>query len=45
MARGSFNEPGVLMAFEETSEELAVNAASLKFDLDDLVPQANAGHR
>jgi circadian clock protein KaiC len=32
-----FSEPGVLMAFEETSEELVVNAASLKFDLDDLV--------
>ncbi|HLX36833.1 MAG TPA: circadian clock protein KaiC [Candidatus Binataceae bacterium] len=32
-----FSEPGVLMAFEETSDELAVNAASLKFDLDDLV--------
>jgi circadian clock protein KaiC len=31
-----FSEPGVLMAFEETSEELVVNAASLKFDLDDL---------
>ena len=33
----NFSEPGVLMAFEETSEELVVNAASLKFDLDDLV--------
>ena len=32
-----FSEPGVLMAFEETSDELVVNAASLKFDLDDLV--------
>ncbi len=32
-----FSEPGVLMAFEETSEELVVNAASLKFDLDELV--------
>jgi circadian clock protein KaiC len=32
-----FSEPGVLMAFEETSEELIVNAASLKFDLDELV--------
>jgi len=32
-----YSEPGVLMAFEETSEELIVNAASLKFDLDDLV--------
>lgn len=32
-----FSEPGVLMAFEETSDELVVNAASLKFDLDQLV--------
>src|SRR5579862_6354433 len=32
-----FSEPGVLMAFEETSEELVVNAASLKFDLGELV--------
>jgi len=32
-----FNEPGVLMSFEETSEELAVNVASLGFDLEDLV--------
>ncbi len=31
-----YSEPGVLMAFEETSEELVVNAASLKFDLDEL---------
>jgi circadian clock protein KaiC len=31
-----FGEPGVLMAFEETTEELIVNAASLKFDLDQL---------
>jgi circadian clock protein KaiC len=28
-----FNEPGVFMAFEETSEELAKNVASLGFDL------------
>ena len=31
-----FNEPGVLMAFEETAEELAANVASLGFDLKDL---------
>jgi circadian clock protein KaiC len=31
-----FNEPGVLMAFEETSEELAANVASLGFDLKGL---------
>jgi len=32
-----FNEPGVFMSFEETSEELAANVRSLGFDLDDLV--------
>lgn len=32
-----FDEPGVFMAFEERSEELAVNVASLGYDLDDLV--------
>jgi circadian clock protein KaiC len=31
-----FNEPGVLMAFEETADELAANVASLGFDLKDL---------
>src|SRR6476469_3319580 len=31
-----FNEPGVLMAFEETGDELAANVASLGFDLKDL---------
>ncbi len=31
-----FNEPGVFMAFEEKSEELALNVASLGFDLDQL---------
>jgi circadian clock protein KaiC len=31
-----FNEPGVFMSFEETSEELAKNVASLGFDIDDL---------
>ena len=31
-----FNEPGVLMAFEETAEELAANVASLGFDLPNL---------
>jgi circadian clock protein KaiC len=34
-----FSEPGVLMAFEETSDELVINAASLKFDLDELIRQ------
>lgn len=32
-----YNEPGVFMAFEEKAEELAVNVASLGFDLDALV--------
>ena len=32
----NYNEPGVLMAFEETGEELAANVASLGFDLKDL---------
>jgi circadian clock protein KaiC len=32
-----YGEPGVLMAFEETAADLALNVASLGFDLDDLV--------
>src|SRR5499427_3294053 len=32
-----YNEPGVLIAFEETAEELAKNVASLGFDLDNLI--------
>jgi circadian clock protein KaiC len=38
LVRGAleFNEPGVLMAFEETPEEMAKNVASLGFDLEDL---------
>jgi circadian clock protein KaiC len=31
-----YNEPGVFMAFEEKSEELTMNVASLGFDLDEL---------
>jgi circadian clock protein KaiC len=31
-----FHEPGVFMSFEERSEELAINVASLGFDLHDL---------
>jgi circadian clock protein KaiC len=31
-----FNEPGVFMAFEEKADELAINVASLGFDLDAL---------
>ncbi len=34
-----FNEPGVFMAFEEKSEELAMNVASLGFDLKKLQAQ------
>ena len=33
-----FNEPGVLMVFEETAPELAANVASLGFDLAALQP-------
>ena len=38
VVRGAVNysEPGVFMSFEETSEELAKNVASLGFDLADL---------
>ncbi len=32
-----FDEPGVFMSFEETSEELAKNVASLGFDLEALI--------
>lgn len=32
-----YNEPGVFVAFEEKSEELAVNVASLGFDLNKLI--------
>src|ERR1700744_1401607 len=32
-----FNEPGVLMTFEETSDDIKKNVASLGFDLDDLI--------
>ncbi|WP_439629621.1 circadian clock protein KaiC [Gemmata sp.] len=39
LVRGAtrYDEPGVLMAFEETAEELAANVRSLGFDLGDLV--------
>ena len=32
-----FDEPGVFMSFEETSEELFKNVASLGFDLEKLI--------
>ena len=34
-----YGEPGVFIAFEETKDELVVNAASLDFNLDKLVRQ------
>ena len=39
LVRGAtvYNEPGVFMSFEESSEELATNVASLGFDLNQLV--------
>jgi circadian clock protein KaiC len=38
LVRGAaqYNEPGVFMSFEESSEELTQNVASLGFDLNDL---------
>jgi circadian clock protein KaiC len=41
LVRGAmnFDEPGVFMSFEETSDELAQNVASLGFDLDELERQ------
>lgn len=39
LVRGAtrYDEPGVIMAFEETAAELAANVRSLGFDLDELV--------
>src|SRR5512138_2528897 len=34
-----FGEPGVFMAFEETSQELGANVRSLGFDLDGLAAE------
>ncbi len=41
LVRGAleFNEPGVLIAFEETEEEITTNVASLGFDVKALVAQ------
>ena len=41
LVRGAveYGEPGVFMAFEEHSEELAVNFASLGFDINALIEQ------
>jgi predicted ATP-dependent serine protease len=43
LVRGAtdFNEPGVLMAFEETPEDMAKNVASLGFDLEQLAAKKN----
>ena len=45
LVRGArqFDEPGALMAFEETGEELAQNVASLGFELNDLIAQKSWG--
>lgn len=32
-----FNEPGIFLAFEESEEELAINAASLGYDVNSLI--------
>ncbi|HVS71820.1 MAG TPA: circadian clock protein KaiC [Phycisphaerae bacterium] len=39
LVRGAveYGEPGVLMTFEETAEDIKKNVASLGFDLDDLI--------
>ena len=34
-----FNEPGVFMSFEESTDELATNVASLGFDLNQLIEE------
>src|SRR3984885_8259586 len=41
LVRGAleFNEPGVLMAFEETPQDIASNVASLGFDIEDLAAE------
>jgi circadian clock protein KaiC len=41
LVRGAlqFGEPGVLMTFEETEEDIRKNVASLGFDIDDLIRQ------
>src|SRR5215213_6818213 len=41
LVRGAmeFNEPGVFIAFEESTEELTQNVRSLGFDLDTLVEE------
>lgn len=41
LVRGAveFDEPGAIVSFEETAEDLARNVASFGFDLNDLVAQ------
>ena len=47
LVRGAmeFDEPGVLMAFEETPEDIARNVASLGFDINDLGSKKEAVSR
>ena len=44
LVRGAtqFDEPGVLMSFEETAEELTENVRSLGFDLDELTSRSSS---
>ena len=44
-ASATIGEPGVFMAFEETTDELTKNVASLGFDLDEPDPPQEAGAR
>src|SRR5262245_12138891 len=39
LVRGAteYDEPGVCLSFEETTEELAANVASIGFDISDLI--------
>jgi circadian clock protein KaiC len=41
LVRGAmdYEEPGIFMAFEETTEELSQNVASLGFDLNELIAE------
>jgi circadian clock protein KaiC len=47
LVRGAtnFNEPGVFLAFEEKTEELMINTASLGFDLEKLQKEKKAQTR
>src|SRR5215510_5128243 len=47
LVRGAaqYDEPGVFMAFEETSEELTQNVRSLGYDLGELIRQKRLARR